>query len=99
MDYSMTMAWFVTASSLVVLVYMLLGRRKTRVDERVADLSADFGMSTPGSLSLFTEKETQKILVESQAGVENNNEQLKERIVRAGLYKPGAIASFTALRL
>jgi tight adherence protein C len=99
MDYSLTMAWFLAASSLVGLVYALVGRRKTRVDERVAHLSTDAGIGIPGSYTPLPSIQNEDFLPGPPTAAENENGQLKERIVRAGLYKPGAIASFMAIRL
>jgi tight adherence protein C len=99
MDYSLTIAWFLAASSLVGIVFALFGRRKTRVDERVAHLGTDAGMGIPGSYSPIVSVENEDSLPGPPAADENENEQLKERIVRAGLYKPGAISVFTVIRL
>jgi tight adherence protein C len=99
MDYSLTLAWFLAASSLVGLVYALFGRRKTRVDERVARLSTDTGIGIPGAYTPVPSVEYEDNLPGPPAAAVNESVQLKERIVRAGLYKPGAIAAFTALRL
>jgi tight adherence protein C len=98
MDYSVTIAWFLAASSLVALLYALFGGRTSRVDERVARLGTDSGMGAPGSFSPVLEIEHQDHRPDPQLPAETN-EKLKERIVRAGLYKPGAIAAFTGLRL
>jgi tight adherence protein C len=99
MDYSLTMAWFLAGSSLVVMFYMLVGRRKNRIDERVADLGTDFGLAIPGSSGSLPENEVASELLEPLDSAKPKGEQLKERIVRAGLYRPQAIAAFVAVRL
>jgi tight adherence protein C len=99
MDYSLTTAWFLAASSLIVLLYALVGSRKTRIDERVADLGSDYGLGIPNSTGSIPLTEAESGMAERQDGSDANGEQLKERIIRAGLYKPHAIAAFTVVRL
>lgn len=97
MDYSLTAAWFFAASSLVVLIYSIVGHRKTRVDERVADLGFDVGI--PGTSSPIPASAGANDPTDPLAGAEVSREPLKDRIIRAGLYKPDAIAAFTLIRL
>jgi tight adherence protein C len=97
MDYSLTAAWFLAASSLVVLIYSIVGHRKTRIDERVADLSIDVGI--PGSATPIAAGDAPISVVEPLTAAQAKSEPLKQRIVRAGLYKPNAVAAFAGVRL
>jgi tight adherence protein C len=99
MDSSLTIAWFLAAGSLVMLLYLLFGNRKTRVDERVAELATDSGLGVPGLPGTAPTFEIANDPSDPAARAEASRNQLKERIVRAGLYKPEAIAAFMMVRL
>ena len=85
---SLAFAAFVAVSSLIVLVWMLLDRRKSRVDERVAESANPAGPALPPITDLFQDAAERRL---SDAA---KRDHLKNRIVRAGLYKPEAAAAF-----
>jgi tight adherence protein C len=93
MDSSLAFAAFLAVSSLIVHVWMLLDRRRNRVDERVAELATPAGPALPPITDLFQDAAERRL---SDAA---KRDLLKNRIVRAGLYKPEAAAAFMIVRL
>ena len=93
MDSSLAFAAFLAVSSLVILVWMLLDFRKNRAAERIAELGTESGAPLPPITDLFQDAANRRL---------NDNakrDQLKNRIIRAGLYKPKAAAAFVVARL
>jgi tight adherence protein C len=93
MDKSLVFAAFLAISSLVILVWMLLERRKNRAAERIAELATESGPQLPSITDMFEDAADRRL---SDAA---KRDLLKNRIIRAGLYKPEAAAAFIAVRL
>src|SRR6516162_7077373 len=93
MDSPLAFAAFLAVSSLIVLAWMLLDRRKNRVDERVAERAAPATPPLPPITDLFQDAADRRLSDGAKRDL------LKNRIVRAGLYKPEAAAAFMIVRL
>lgn len=109
-DAGLTVTWFVAASSLVVLVFLLVGVRKSRVDQRLQGLEPSGGTQS-GLKGFFASgaKGTAASLESAVSPVdrwtsrrmrqEEKKQGLRDRIEQAGLYKPQAVGMFVGVRI
>ncbi len=111
-DFGPTVAWFAAASSLVGLVFLLIGARKNRVSERLDGISgpesaAPRPVATPGTPGLSGRKGPTVVAVDNpmqqlldrQMRRQEKKRGMKERLEQAGLYDKRAIGIFVVLRV
>jgi len=107
-DISLTATWFVAGASLVVLVFLLVGRQRNQVDERLADLSAGgrgssakapTGGGTLGGGGIVAVEDPLRETVRRRLRQEQKKKDVQTRMRQAGFYGRGAAAAFKVLRL
>ncbi len=107
-DLALTIAGFLTASSLVVMVYLLFSGRKDRVDERLEGLG-DTGAPSESAFEKGAVATSAAAGRKAAAPIERwtsrrmrqveKKQGLRERMTQAGLYESKATALFVGLRL
>lgn len=93
--------WFAAASSLVVLVSMLIAGKKNQVEERLEHLSGNRGAQpgpTASSRSLLTENPIEQ-LAQRRIRQDERKANLKDRLMQAGIYGSGATGVFVVMRI
>lgn len=107
-DLALTIAGFLTASSLVVMVYLLLSGRKDRVDERLeglgdtgAPLENVFEKGATTTSAAAGRKEASPIdrWTSRRMRQVEKKQGLRDRMTQAGLYDSKATVLFVTLRL
>jgi tight adherence protein C len=110
-DITLTVVCFVAVSSFIVLVFLLLGFTRNRVDERISELAGD-GKINPASANLMPrgtpqtgfespEMTRQRFSQDSlrKSSRKGHKEGMRERMMRAGLYSRSAMMAFFILRV
>ncbi len=94
MDYNILIAAsaFIALLSLMFLAYLFLGNRGATTDQRIKSLRSD----EAGTEKVSAGKKTRKA---KQDEDRDPASELTERVVQAGLYKRGAIAMYSTIRL
>ena len=92
MDRQLAMMAFIAVSTLVMIVYLLLVGRRTRVAARLAELS------NSTSWPVGSAREPAAVVAAARPP-KDPNQELKHRLVQAGLYKPRAHAAFVMMRI
>src|SRR4051812_43843119 len=92
MDQPLAIYSFLAVTTSVIIVYLVVSGRRSRVAARLAELSDPHGdVGVPQS-------ETASLVVAARLA-KDPNQELKKRLVQAGLYKPGAHAAFVMMRV
>jgi len=101
-------AWFLTGSSFVLLVFLLLSGRKDRVSQRIGDLAGDSNtppegsgaslVMTPRSASAGKTTSAVDRWTSRRIRQEEKRDKLKDRMMQAGFYRPRAAVLLFALR-
>ncbi len=99
----MMVTWFVAISSLVLLVYLLISGRSSRIASRLEDVSS-MGARSPhqaadGTFAPPRVSSTLERAVARQMKKEQRKERTKDRLVQAGLYKRRSNSIFWFFRL
>ncbi len=110
-DPGLTLTWFAAASSLVVLIFVVVGSRRSRVDQRLQSLGAGGGKQ-PGEVGSRAGNAAGAFSTSPKAAAsqvdrwtsrrmrqEEKKQGLKDRIEQAGLYKSKAVAAFVVARI
>ena len=102
-------AWFVAASSLVLLAYLLISRRTNRVDQRLGDLAGAGDIESGQTIAAFAQTQVASAPATAQTQIdrwtsrrvrqEEKKDKFKERMTQAGFYKPRAAVFFLLLRI
>lgn len=110
-DAGLTITWFLAASSLVALIFLLLGSRRSRVDQRLQSLQTAIGARRgdagfPGDLLRGSGPSSMKVAenpidrwTSRRIRQQERKEGLKNRMEQAGLYQPRAAFVFWAVRI
>src|SRR5262245_4019803 len=100
-DHSaITWAGFLLGSSLVILVFMLVSGRKSRLDNRLRDLATKGGaLPDPDPLAQFAQTALPKMGVSLLPKNETERTRLQARLVHAGLYGRQAMPIFLGVKL
>jgi tight adherence protein C len=93
-DLLATFPWFMAASSLVLLAYLLVASRKDPVGERLGEV----GGSGRAASAKFVEDKSSEWM-NRRVRREETKRSLKERLKQAGLYRPRALPVFVASRV
>ena len=110
-DFTLTITWFLAASSLVVMICLVVGARRSSVDKRLRGL-AEAGSASANRTDARARRATQTSTpsvttrenpVDQWANrrmrqMEKKND-VKERMTQAGLYRPKAVGVFITLRV
>jgi tight adherence protein C len=93
--------WFAAASSLVVLVFLLVVGKKGQVEERLEHLASGRG-AQPGPMaagrSVLIENPVDQ-LAQRRMRREERKASLKDRLMQAGIYGSGATGVFAVVRI
>ena len=102
-------AWFVAASSLVLLAFLVVSNRKNRVNQRLGELAGVGGIDSGQTIANFTQTQNASLPTKPQTQIdrwtsrrvrqEEKKDRFKERMTQAGFYKPRAAVFFFLLRL
>jgi tight adherence protein C len=99
-DSSVHVTAFMTVSCLVLLVFMLLSGRKSRLDTRLSDLASKGGMlPDPDPLAEFAQSALPKMGLSLLPKNETERSRLQMRLIHAGLYGRQAILIFLGIKL
>lgn len=110
-ETGLMVTWFVAASSLVVLVYLLVGAGKGQVDERLGSLSGAGGRGQDRAGVRIRNPAARLVpsVTAAHTAVDEwtsrrmrqveRKQGLKERMTQAGFYSPMAVNAFRVLRL
>jgi tight adherence protein C len=97
---AVTWAGFLLGSSLVILVFMLVSGRKSRLDNRLRDLASKGGaLPDPDPLAQFAQTALPKMGVSLMPKDETERTRLQTRLVHAGLYGRQAMPIFLGVKL
>src|SRR4051812_49104970 len=97
---AVTLIAFLGASSLVLLVSMLVSGRRARLQERLGDLSGrDFAPPEPASVARLARTALPRMGQILVPGQDEEQSRLKLRLVRAGLYGQQAMMLFLGVKL
>jgi tight adherence protein C len=93
---TVTLAVFCMVSSLVFLVYLVVGDRRTRLDARLSNLSGQGGDSASGAttISKFASTTLPKMGAPFIPSDEEERTKLQTRLIHAGLYRREAMLVF-----
>jgi tight adherence protein C len=93
-------AAFLMASSLVLLVFLVAGERRTRLDSRLRDLSGQGGPAAPEALSISKIASTTlpKMGAPFVPSDEEERTKLQTRLIHAGLYRREAMVVFLGVK-
>jgi tight adherence protein C len=96
-----TLTAFLMTSSLVVLVYLVVGGRRTRLDTRLKELSTDGDPNPPDQATFTTIARTTlpKIGTPFVPSDEEERTKLQTRLIHAGLYSRQAMVVFLGLKV
>jgi tight adherence protein C len=98
-----TLAAFLMASSLVLLVSLVMGGRRTRLDSRLKELSGtgEVGLATidPASFAKLAETALPRIGAPFIPSDEEERTKLQTRLVHAGLYGRQAMVIFLGMKV
>jgi tight adherence protein C len=110
-DTTLMIVSFAAVFSFIVLVFLLLGFARNRVDERISELTDDDDLS-PNSGAMTAGRTSQSgfgstgsaydRFNQSSPGKSSRNERkdgMRERMMRAGLYNRSAMVAFFSLRV
>jgi tight adherence protein C len=110
-DTTLMIVWFAAVFSFIVLVFLLLGFARNRVDQRISDLAGD-GEINPNSrqatagrtsqTGFGSTRRTSDPFNQGSPGERTRNERkdgMRERMLRAGLYNRSAMVAFFTLRV
>jgi tight adherence protein C len=95
-------AWFLAASSLVLLVFLLVGsRRQADQPDPAAMAKSAVPYTRQPERSAVSPQARNRVeeLVSQRLQSEERKDQMRERMIQAGLYRPNAGAVFLAARL
>ena len=110
-DTTLMIVWFAAVFSFIVLVFLLLGFTRNRVDERISELGEDGDLDpNPGNLTAGrtlqngfgpTGQGSDQLSRGSSGGTSRNDrkEGMRDRMMRAGLYNRSSMAAFFILRV
>src|SRR5437762_1637679 len=91
---------FLTASSLVAMVAIAVVGRRTRLEERLSDLSGRLGSPTEQvEMAQFARTALPKVGQMLVPTDEKERTQLTTRLIHAGLYSPQAMPVFFGVKL
>jgi tight adherence protein C len=97
---AVTLIAFLSASSLVLLVSMLVSGRRARLQERLVDLAGrDFAPPEPASVTRLARTALPRMGQVLVPGQDEEQSRLKLRLVRAGLYGQQAMMAFLGVKL
>jgi tight adherence protein C len=100
LNVSITIAVFLAASSLVLLVTMLMGERRSRLNTRLRDLSGQGGSAVPEAMSISKLATTTlpKVGAPFVPSDEEERTKLQTRLIHAGLYRRQAMVVFLGVK-
>src|SRR5262249_1229199 len=91
---------FVMMSSLVVLIWMLVSGRRTRIDDRLENLSGKGGSPVhPDTVSQLARSTLPKMGVPLMPKDEEERTRLQTRLIHAGLYRREAMILFLGVKM
>lgn len=102
MNIDGTVLWaaFLSASSLVFLVFLLVSGRKTRVDTRLEELSGQEAMpSAQGTVSQIARSTLPRLGAPLIPKDEQERTRLQARLIHAGLYSRQALVLFLGVKM
>jgi tight adherence protein C len=107
-EATITVIAFLMASSGVLLLYTLVGARRTRLDTRLADLEEQQGISSgaahegtqrPTARTQFTQETLPRLGTALMPTDEEERGQLQTRLIHAGFYGRQALGVFLGVKL
>jgi tight adherence protein C len=99
-DKMLTYAGFFLGSSFVLLLFLLLNGRKSRLDNRLNDLASRGGMlPNPDPVAEFAQTALPKMGASLLPKDEAQRTYLQTRLIHAGLYSPHALLPFLGVKL
>src|SRR5262249_29451341 len=102
MPADQTILWtsFVAASSLLFLVLLLVGGRKSRLDSRLGDLAGQAGsVAEPDTGAQFARGDLPKMAAPLIPHAEEDRARLQARLIRPGLYGRQAMPLFLGVKM
>src|SRR3972149_1539777 len=100
MSGSITLAAFLAASSLVLLVSLLLGNRRSRLDARLEELEDPANPhAARDPAEIFAQTALPRMGAAMLSDKEEARQRLKTRLVQAGLYKRHAMLLFLGVKM
>jgi tight adherence protein C len=100
-NFSILIAVFLAASSLVLFVSMLVGERRSRLNSRMRELSGQQGTAVPESMTLSKLASTTlpKMGAPLVPADEEERTKLQTRLIHAGLYRRQAMVVFLGVKI
>jgi tight adherence protein C len=98
-DKLLTYSGFFLGSSFVLLFFLLLSGRKTRLDHRLSELASKGGLPDPDPFAEFAQSALPKMGASLLPKDEGERTQLQTRLIHAGLYGRQAILIFLGVKL
>src|SRR5438128_2135207 len=96
---SLMMVTFLAMSSLALLVFMLVGGRRNRLDERLQDLNGEGeGAATPDTMADFARATLPKMGAVMLPKSTEERTKLQTRLIHAGLYGRQAAHVFLGVK-
>src|SRR4051812_35459799 len=101
MPETSTIAWvaFLMASSLTMLLFLIASGRKTRLDDRIRELSDNSESGSQESVAQFAQAALPKMGAALMPSSEEVRTKLQTRLIHAGKYNRQAMTIFLGVKL